>query len=79
MYIQVWKFIRTDGDDAMIRLDDMPPEADAQMKSQLKQIAAGRNGRRDLLTVMPSAQDDDQGIKIVLSLYHHNHALFSAL
>ena len=49
--------MRTDGDDAIIRLDDMPSEADGQMKSQLKQIAAGRSGRRDLLTLMPSAQD----------------------
>ena len=73
IYLQVWKI--TDSDDPIIRLDDMPPEADAQMKSQLKQIAAGRSGRRVFLAVIPSAPD----AATMTIHYHHSNALLSHL
>ena len=54
--MQVLQFMRTDANDLIVRLDDMPPQAGTQLKSNLRQAARGRGGRRDMLTVLPSTE-----------------------
>lgn len=57
IYMQVWKFMRADANDVAVRLEAMPQNTTSNIKDDLRKCAGGRTGRRDFLTLLPSAEE----------------------
>lgn len=52
----------------IVRIEDMPSQADTTLKSMLRQAAGGRTGRKDMLTKLPTGVNAATTTKLYLRL-----------